>query len=257
MAASMERMTPWGFALLALLGWDSSARAQGNIFNPYGNSGYADYREFGSPKFDTNTSPSLPGQSRVNSEPLITRPRANSFQQYTDSLDGIDSDPISGRSSSRGSSANQPYYQAFRQYDKKYDRVYRPNALADKDFTRRLDRRDQAYTAALEEKDPAKRAQMLRDLNRDSLDRLVPSRARPATSAAQPKRAGATPAPATRPTTPGATARRAPAPSPYPPTASSPRAAGRAPSAGTTPPRATGRGTAPPNPSTIAVPAPR
>jgi hypothetical protein len=82
-----------GLTLLAILGLTSiasTALAQGNTFNPYGNSGYADYREFGNPMYSNN--PALPGQALLNSQPFINRPRANNFQQYAEDLDGVEID---------------------------------------------------------------------------------------------------------------------------------------------------------------------
>ena len=61
MIASLGRMAPLAMGVLALAASASTARAQGNTFNPYGNSGYADYREFAIPMYSNN--PALPGQA--------------------------------------------------------------------------------------------------------------------------------------------------------------------------------------------------
>jgi hypothetical protein len=219
-----------------------------------------------------SNNPALPGQSVLNGKPIITKPRANTFQEFTESLE-------SGGSTAafpRGSATSAPYTQSFRQYDKEYDRVYRPNAKADEGFEARLRKRDQAYAKALTERDPVKRARMLRELENDSLDRRSPSAARAtaATKGAQTKGANTareplsrapnplTPAPGSRPSTP--------APSPYPARSRSTtgsNAAGRAPSpAGvapstrrptTTAPRRPSEAGPAPDPSTIAIPPPR
>jgi hypothetical protein len=187
--------------LFALMMLPSTARAQGNTFNPYGNSGYADYREYGNPIYPTN--PALPGQARLNSEPLITRPRANSYQQYTESLNASDSDA----GSVRRASSNLPYYQAYQQLNSQYGRVYRPNDTpANRQFEDRLKQRDAAYAKALEERNPVKRMKLLREIEQGSADRT-------ATKAAP--RSTATPA-APRPNQTGTTSR---APSPYATTA--------------------------------------
>ncbi len=128
MIASLRRMAPLALGVLALAASASTARAQGNTFNPYGNSGYADYREFGIPMYSNN--PALPGQAVLDGKPLITRPRANTFQQFTDSLDSGSTTPTFPR----GAATGIPYTQSFRQYDKEYDRIYRPNAKADEGF---------------------------------------------------------------------------------------------------------------------------
>src|SRR5258708_32382300 len=116
MIAKIGRTLPWLLGVLGLLSISSSALAQGNVFNPYGNSGYADYREFSYPMYSNN--PALPGQAVLNNKPLITRPPANSFQQFTESLE-------SGGSTTpppRGTASNIPYTESFRQYDKEYSR---------------------------------------------------------------------------------------------------------------------------------------
>jgi hypothetical protein len=269
MIASLKRMAPLAMGLLALAGSASTAKAQGNTFNPYGNSGYADYREFSYPMYSNN--PALPGQAILNGKPLITRPQANTFQQFTESLE-------SGGSTSpppRGTASNIPYTESFRQYDKEYDRIYRPNAKADEGFDARLKKRDQAYAKAMTEKDPVKRARMLRLLEMDSLDRR-PSAARTTTGtgAARTKGAATTLAPLTRapnPFTPAPGSRSSTsAPSPYPARRSGSTgsdAAGRTPPAPRVAP-STGRSTVPaprresdiglpPDPSTIAIPPPR
>jgi hypothetical protein len=264
MIASLGRMAPLAMGFLALAGSASTARAQGNTFNPYGNSGYADYREFGNPMYSNN--PALPGQAVLNNAPIITRPRANQFQQFTDSLDGAPPP--------RGTATGIPYYESYRQYDKEYDRIYRPNAKADEGFEARLRKRDQAFAKAMIEKDPAKRAKMLRQLELDSLDRRPPA-ARPttATKAAQTKGATAGASPLSRapnPFTPAPGRRLAtPAPSPYPARsgstasetadrASNPARVAPSPGRSTTPaPRRDPDIGPPPDPSTIAIPPPR
>jgi hypothetical protein len=187
-------LTLLGFVALVTL--PSTARAQGNVFNPYGNSGYADYREFGSPNYPTD--PSLPGQARLNSEPTVTRPRPNSYQQYTESLNGSETDP----GSVRRASSSMPYYQAYQQLNSQYGRVYRPNDTpANRQFEDRMKQRDAAYAKALEERNPIKRAKLLREIEQTSVDRVAPKTA---------PRSSATPA-ASR-TNPSGTTSRAPAP---------------------------------------------
>jgi hypothetical protein len=239
------RTIPLALALLALTSLPSTVKAQGNTFNPYGNSGYADYREFGTPMYSNN--PALPGQSRLNSEPLISRPRANSYQQYTEGLDGDSS------SQARGGSSNLPYYQAYQQLNQKYNRVYRPNdSPANRKYEERLRLRDAAYAKAFAETDPAKRAKLLRQIDQEARDNPLNSpRPRPSTATTVPSRTGTQPtsrAPAPRsltaPLPPGE--RRVPAPSPFPSTNT------RRPATSATSPR----GTAPSRPRTTTNPRP-
>jgi len=186
MTARIGRTIPALAGFVALVMLPSTGWAQGNSFNPYGNSGYADYREFGNPAYPTN--PSLPGQARLSGEPLVTRPRPNSYQQYTQDLNG-DSDAGSAR---RGS--NLPYYQAYQQLNSRYNRVYRPNdTRKDREFEDRLKQRDAAYAKALAERDPIKRAKLLRELEQSSVDRMSPTaRARAAASTTNQPRQSAT-----------------------------------------------------------------
>ena len=252
-----------GRTLLAFLGLTSiasTALAQGNTFNPYGNSGYADYREFGNPMYSNNSA--LPGQAILNYTPLIGRPRANSFQDYTNDLDGLDSTPAAGR---RSSSANLPYYQAYQRLNSDFNRVYKPNNTdADRRFYERQRERDQKYAQAIREPDPAKRAKLLREVQQDTLDRPAASRTAAAKGATAPKPNASGPTTAARSTAP--VERRQPAPSPFSTDRpSSGRSATRAPAppsgrSTTAPPTARPappRSRPAPDPSTIPVPPPQ
>jgi hypothetical protein len=255
-----------GRTLLAFLGLSSiasTALAQGNTFNPYGNSGYADYREFGNPAYAP--SPSLPGQAVLNSRPLIGRPRANSFQDYTDELDGVDSSAAAGR---RGASSNVPYYMAYQRMNSEYNRVYKPNNTdADRKFYERQKDREMKFAQAMREKDPAKRAKLLREVEAETLDRPAASSRTTATKGATaPKPNPSGSAAAVR--TPAPVERRQTAPPPFSndrPTSNSSRTRAPAPPSGrrtTTPPPLQGsrpdtsRTRPAPDPSSIAVPPP-
>ncbi len=221
---------------------------QGNTFNPYGNSGYADYREFTVPML--NNDPSLPGQARLQSGlygGVGGGSRSNQFESYTNSLESGTGDQTG---MNRGTIAGVPYYKAARYYAKDDRRAYRANAAVDQDFRSRLAKRNADYNAALAEKDPRKRALMIQKIERNALDAPAPATAKNA--AAQPRTAKA-PTTTTR-AEPAPVARRAaPAPAATTPAPASRAARPVAPAAGTPstiPP-------APTNPSPIPIPAPR
>ena len=54
---------------------------QGNTFNPYGNSGYADYREFTTPLYSNDAS--LPGQARLENGFYGCRNLSNQFEIFS------------------------------------------------------------------------------------------------------------------------------------------------------------------------------
>ncbi len=237
--------------VLGLLATSSTARAQ-NVFNPYGNSGMPDYREFATPMYSNN--PSLPGQARLQGQQIGGRSRANQFESYTDSLNGRDTDLDLGSRNGQGAAgAGVPYYRTYRQYDQQFKRVYKPNdSDANRKFEERMKRRNAAYIKALEEKDPGKRARLLRLIDQDVLDR--PTTGRPstaATAAANPARRSAN-----RPT-PEPPAARSPAPTDPRGPAARPSALPRA--ATPEPPATTAPAPASPasNPSSIPIPPPR
>ena len=137
--------------------------AQGNTFNPYGNSGYADYREFTIPMYSND--PSLPGQARLQSGSYLARGRANQFGSY---LDSLDSNGLDQFNANRGVPSGLPYYKAYQLYEQQNRRGYKPNdSAADRVYRARVAERNAAYAAAIKETDPKKRARMLQDLERD------------------------------------------------------------------------------------------
>lgn len=259
----IARIGPMLLSFLGVASVASTCLGQGNTFNPYGNSGYADYREFGTPMYSNN--PALPGQAVLNNQPLVSRPRANSYQDYTNDLDGLDSSSTVGRRNS-----NVPYYQAYQRMNSDYNRVYRPNNTdADRRFYERQKQREQDYAKAMQEPDPVKRAKLLRQLEQDTLDRPAASRSATAkgTNATRPNGTASTgtgrsAAPADRRQTappPSASdnsrrsgsissATRAPAPPSGRSTTAPPPSGSRT---------GTSRGRSAPDPSTIPVPPPR
>ncbi|WP_435018949.1 hypothetical protein TA3x_000940 [Tundrisphaera sp. TA3] len=232
---------------------------QGNVFNPYGNSGYPDYREFAIPMYSNN--PALPGQARIQAMPLGERPisRANQFEQYFDRFD----EPAEPGVKRGASAPGVPYYRTFRQYDEQYNRVYKPNnTKADQEFAARAKRREQAYAEALKEADPAKRARLLRQIDQDSLTAPRPKAAsRGTANAKSASNKAATPRVADAP----ATGDTAPPPPPPPASSSAPAGEvpypigiGRSPSGSAPAPRPSRPRTSTPSPAPAApVPDPR
>ena len=216
-------------AILGLAATASLAKGQGNSFNPYGNSGYADYREFSTPMYGNN--PALPGQALLNSRPTISRRGANSYQQYTNELDA--SDPYSPDRRRGGSSL--PHFQSYQRFSEK-----------DRKFYERQRLRNANYAKALEETDPLKRAKLLRAVELDSIDYPKPT-TRPDVLT----RKNAAPAIGS----PATSARRTPAPSPFPSTTNRAGAAGRSVAPPATSSRPASRPA--PDPSTIPLPPPR
>jgi hypothetical protein len=248
-------------AFLGLFSIASTALGQGNTFNPYGNSGYADYREFGNAMVSNN--PALPGQSILNNRALIGRPRANSFQDYTNELDAMGSDPAAN---SRAATSNMPYYMAYERLNQDPSRVYRPNREADQGFYERQRKRDQDYLKALAEKDPVKRAKLLRQVEQSSIDRPASGSRSGATKSATAPKPNLSGTPSTARSSAPAERRR-PAPSPFANETMRRPGATRAPSpsagrSSTAPPppnleSGASRSRPAPDPSTIPTPPPR
>lgn len=240
---------------LFLLGAPSLALAQGNIFNPYGNSGYADFREFGSPKYATDAG--LPGQARIASGYVGSR--SNTFEEFTNSLDaGTDFGSGTGRPSTSG----LPFYRAYQLDAQQARRASRTNEpSADQAYRDRIAKRNALYYQALNTADPKKRSELLREVDRltqrDALDRSRPASTGPASKSARTGQAAnrAVTAPATR-TTP-ATRSASPSPTPAPRTGGGSAPTNPAPLPTPTTPAATPRATNPAtNPASVPVPAP-
>jgi len=135
-----------------------------NIVGEYNNQ----YQPYFYPSYP-NSGSLFPNQDRVQER--AGNRSANQFRQY---LDGIEESDLGDSETRRGSSrfmggAGTPYYKANRQYDKQFGRVYQPNRMADQDFDRQQKQSSDKYFKAMAEKDPKKRAQLLRDYNMDSL----------------------------------------------------------------------------------------
>jgi len=264
MFANKGQTIPLVLAVLALASTPSVVRAQGNAFNPYGNSGYEDYREFTTPM--TSNNPALPGQARLNQEPIIGRQRGNSYQRY---LDEEEAESGLG-SSSRESSSRLPYYMASQQQNRLNNRVYKPNNTPENQkFEERQKQRELAYAKALEEKDPVKRAKLLRQLDQQALESsLAAPRSRsssttttPGASRSTSGAAGASRASSSAPPPPLGD-RRSSAPPPYPTTdtrrpSTSTNRAPAPPRTGTSAPKPDANSRPATDPSTVPIPPPR
>jgi hypothetical protein len=147
------RMLKPGAVMLALLGLAGTTRAQGFGPDPYlpFNSQYTPF-----------VYPIAPGpfDYGYNQAPTNGIRGANQFENFRRSLEG------GPRATSRGGGAGTPYYQANRNYDQEFGRLYRPNQEADAKFQSTQEQVTELYFKFLREKDPKRRQQLFRDLNR-------------------------------------------------------------------------------------------
>ena len=123
------------------------ARAQSS-YNPYEpfNSQYRDYaRPGGMNPFDAMST---------------NRSQNSTYQEDMDRL-------LGGRETAAGKSRDTDrYYNAYRKYDEQLDRLYRPNQKVDELYNQRKSTRDSVYFKALRERDPKKRAALMKSYTR-------------------------------------------------------------------------------------------
>ncbi|MBI1323360.1 hypothetical protein GC170_09255 [bacterium] len=101
-----------------------------------------------------------PGGSNPFESMSGNRSQSSTFQQEMDKLFG-------GRETSSGLSRDkQRYYNAFRKYDEEFDRLYRPNVNVDQAYNERRSTRESVYFKAFREKDPRKRADLMKAFER-------------------------------------------------------------------------------------------
>lgn len=122
----------------------------------YGQSAYNPYEQ--------NTSQfrnfARPGGSNPFESMSGNRSQSSTYQQEMDKLFG-------GRETSSGLSRDkQRYYNAFRKYDEEFDRLYRPNLNVDQAYNERRSTRESVYFKAFREKDPRKRADLMKAFER-------------------------------------------------------------------------------------------
>lgn len=132
-------------SISALTFWLSAGAAFGqSAYNPY-EMNSSQFRNFSRPG-GTNPFDAVSGN----------RSQSSSFQQEMDKLYG-------GRETSGGLSRDRDrYYNAFRKYDEEFERVYRPNLSVDQAYNERRSSRESVYFKAFREKDPRRRAELMK-----------------------------------------------------------------------------------------------
>jgi hypothetical protein len=173
-----------------VLGWVAESPAQ-NLFDPY-QPDSANYSSSSFPTLPNNLA--LPGQAREASDYLrgSANSRYNTFERYLEGQEG------SFGGGTRGG-IGVPYFETARGTNQRYQRAYAPGAAAEREFYAYEAERERLYTAAMKERDPAKRAKLLRELSRMQRPREAANRnsqpRRP-----EPRRSNATTS--VKPTTP-------------------------------------------------------
>lgn len=204
-----------GVACVAVLFASAPALGQSQSANPYYQNGLEAYAF---PSVPNNLA--LPNQARFSTQASGGGTRYNRFEQFRDELNAIESSLDTGNASDplrRRSSIGVPYYQSFRQYDNAMGRNFSPGAKADAEFYQKQQDRNARYFEAMKERDPVKRARLLREIEKESQlaarNQAISPKRPTAPDSTQANRAGAnassgpsatTPA---APTTPGATSR--------------------------------------------------
>jgi hypothetical protein len=130
-------------------------------YKPYNNQ----YQQFVYPTAPSNLA--LPGQARIYTEAATGAfsERARQSELFADEENIFDR----GTSGSPGAYVGVPYYRAFRQYDKSYGRDSSPNRTRDRQFQKDREQFSQRRQEAGLEKDPKKRAELLKGVERDEL----------------------------------------------------------------------------------------
>lgn len=139
------------FVSVCLLGmaWLLPAVSRGqssyNPYEPFNNQ----YREY-----------SRPGGFNMFDAMSSNRSQNSTYEAEMDRL-------LGDRETSGGKSRDSDrYYNAFRKYDEQLGRIYRPNQDVDKLYNQRKSNRDSIYFKALREKDPKKKAALMKSYAR-------------------------------------------------------------------------------------------
>lgn len=158
--------------LLHQLAGQARAQSAYNPYEPFTNQ-YRDYsRPGGFNAFDTMSN---------------NRSQNSTYQAEMDRL-------LGGRETATGKSRDSDrYYNAYRKYDEQLDRLYRPNQKVDELYNQRKNTRDSVYFKALRERDPKKRAEMLKSYSRgEDLSALRDDQKVSEKSAAEKRKSAAT-----------------------------------------------------------------
>ena len=140
---AVRRGYPALAAMAVLAATATSARAQLYTTDPYDPSG-RDFRQYVYPGGGQGFGSVVADRSRNYVAP-------NQFDRYTDDLDL----PLGGKGSR--------YDSAFRRYDTDFQRSYIPNRKADASYYEARDKRESAMIEAMQEPDPTKRDQLVRE----------------------------------------------------------------------------------------------
>ncbi len=132
-------------ALATMTAWISSGSASAqSAYNPY-EMNSSQFRNF-----------SRPGGSNPFDAVSGNRSQSSTYQQEMDKLFG-------GRETSGGLSRDRDrYYNSFRRYDEQFERIYRPNQNVDQAYNERRSSRESIYFKAFREKDPRRRAELMK-----------------------------------------------------------------------------------------------
>ncbi len=174
---------------LGLAGWSISASGQ-SLIDPY-QPDSAPYYTSSFPSLPNNLA--LPGQAREAGEYQrnVGVSRYNTYDRYINDQDNR-VDPISQRGRSVGG-IGVPYYDAVRQNDGTFQRDFKPTRDADRNLLAYEAERTRRYTAAMKEKDPVKRAKLLKEVSRMQMPKQTPGRTTEPRSPELPKAAAAPP----------------------------------------------------------------
>lgn len=193
-----------GLACVAVLFAAAPAMGQSQSANPYYQNGLEAYAF---PSVPNNLA--LPNQARFSNQATAGGTRYNRFSQFRDELNAIESSIDSAGTSDplrRRPSMGVPYYQTFRQYDNAMGRTFSPGAEADARFYQKQQDRNSRYFEAMKERDPVKRAKLLREIEKESQlaarNQAISPKRPTASDSPLGNRAGTTPA-APAATTPG------------------------------------------------------
>ena len=110
----------------------------------------------------------LPNQGSL--APPAGNRSANRFQTYMDNVEMGDTVETSRSGDSRHTGPGVPYWRARGRFDDDpYRNSYRPNENADQSYYDNQKKLNKIYTKAMDEKDPKKRAEVLREYNLENL----------------------------------------------------------------------------------------